>query len=91
MLWTAPQGNAYYILAHAYIAAELNQLNGASIPADVLAAFDTATTLFSTYTPADIGALRGNRAPRPQFIALAKILDDYNNGITGPGHCDEDS
>jgi hypothetical protein len=36
VLWTAPAGNVYYILAHAYIAAELNQLNGASIPADVL-------------------------------------------------------
>ena len=30
VLWTAPKkGNAYYILAHAYIAAYLNELNGA--------------------------------------------------------------
>jgi hypothetical protein len=88
-LWTAPGGNAYYILAHAYIAAELNQLNGASIPNDVLTAFNQATTLFNTYTPAQIGALRGNNATRKQFIALAKVLDEYNNGLTGPGHCSE--
>jgi hypothetical protein len=90
VLWTQPQGNAYYILAHAYIAAELNQLNGASIPTDVLDAFNNATTLFSTYTPAQIGALRGNQPPRGDFISYAETLDDYNNGITGPGHCSEE-
>jgi hypothetical protein len=87
VLWTEPSGNAYYILAHAYIAAQLNQLNGTSIPADVLTAFNTATTLFNTYTPAQIGVLKGSSALRQQFVSLAGILDDYNNGITGPGHC----
>jgi len=90
VLWTSPQGNAYYILAHAYIAAELNQLNGASIPPDVLDAFNYATTLFSTYTPAQIGVLHGNRPPRGDFISYAETLDDYNNGVTGPGHCSEE-
>ena len=85
--WTAPAGNAYYILAHAYMAAALNQLAGTSIPADVLTAFNTATGLFETYTPAQIAVLSGNNALRKQFVELAGILDDYNNGITGPGHC----
>jgi hypothetical protein len=83
-LWTSPRGNAYYILAHAYIAAELNQLNGADIPAEVLAAFDDATVLFQTYSPDDV---RGG--VRHQFIALAELLDAYNNGYIGPGHCSE--
>jgi hypothetical protein len=90
VLWTAPEGNAYYILAFAYIAAELNQLNGASIPTEVLNAFDAATDLFEAYTPADIAGLHGHQGDREYFISYAETLDDYNNGITGPGHCDED-
>jgi len=89
-LWTAPAGNAYYILAHAYIAAELNFLNGASSTLDVDAAFDAATALFETYTPAQI-ADKANKTVRAQFIALAEILDDYNNGLYGPGHCSEET
>jgi len=89
-LWTSPQGNAYWILAHAYIAAKLNQLNGADFTA-AQAAFNSATLLFSnpTYTPAFIGSLRGNNPIRQSFIAYATILDDYNNGLIGPGHCSE--
>lgn len=91
VLWTAPGGNAYYILAHAYIAAELNFLNGAAATPEVQTAFDTATGLFNTYTPAQIAALRGNSPVRQQFIALAELLDDYNNGLIGPGHCSEET
>ena len=86
-LWTAPQGNAYWILAHAYIAAQLNKLNGASVPAAVQTALDQATALFNTKTPAQVAVLRG--AQRQQWITLAGILDAYNNGLTGPGHCSE--
>lgn len=89
--WTNPAGNAYYILAHQYIAAHLNQLDGASIPPAVLTAYNTATTLFNTHTPAYIGGLKGGNPLRQQFIALAGILDAYNNGITGPGHCSEEN
>jgi hypothetical protein len=88
VLWTAPAGNAYYILAHQYIAAKLNFLNGAD-PTDAQAAFDAATTLFNTYTPAQIGALKGNNATRKLFLSLATTLDKYNNGLIGPGHCSE--
>jgi hypothetical protein len=85
VLWTPPRrGNPYYILAHAYIAAELNQLNGASIPDDVLSAFDEATALFETYTPDQVG-----RPLRATFLSIAETLDDYNNGLIGPGHCSE--
>jgi hypothetical protein len=89
VLWTAPQGNVYYILAHAYIAAELNLLNGASIPPAVQAAFDWATNFFNTYTPAQAAGLKG--AAKNAVVNNATILDDYNNGLTGPGHCSEES
>jgi hypothetical protein len=87
VMWTPPQGNAYYILAPQYIAAWLNQLAGAAIPPTVLNAFNTATDLLNTYTPTQVRAMRGNNPMRAQFISIAGILDDYNNGITGPGHC----
>ena len=76
-------------MAHAYIAAKLNFLNGASSPAAVTAAFNAATGLFQTYTPTQIGALKGGDALRAQFISLASTLDNYNNGLIGPGHCDQ--
>jgi len=89
VLWTEPEGNAYYILAHAYIAAQLNMLDGASVPPDVLAAFDQATALFTASTPAEAALMPSDDPTRQLFITLAGILDDYNNGLTGPGHCSE--
>lgn len=89
VLWTSPSGgNAYYILAHAYIAARLNQLNGANFTA-AQAAFDAATALFNNpmNTPAYVGGLKGSA--RNVWINLASTLDKYNNGLIGPGHCSE--
>ena len=81
VLWTEPAGgNAYYILAHAYIAARLNINNGVIMPAEVQSAFDAATILFNTYTPSDVGSWRGSQGARSDFISLAEILDDFNNG-----------
>jgi hypothetical protein len=91
VLWTAPKGNAYYILAHQYIAAELNVLNGASIPSEALDAWNEAAALFNTYTPEEVAEMKGKNGNglRAQFVALAEILDAYNNGLIGPGHCSE--
>ncbi|HEX3126872.1 MAG TPA: hypothetical protein VH394_06055 [Thermoanaerobaculia bacterium] len=89
VLWTAPQGNAYYILAHAWIATTLNGLNGASMPAEVMQGWQEATTLFQAWTPAQIGAQKGTQQPRKRFLELAGLLDMYNNGLLGPGHCSE--
>jgi hypothetical protein len=89
VLWTSGGGNAYYLLARQYIAAQLNVLNGADDSA-IATAFSEATTLFETYTPAEIGALKGKDALRQQFITLAGTLGSYNEGLIGPGHCDED-
>jgi hypothetical protein len=88
VMWTAPSGgNAYYMLAHQYIAAALNILAGAD-PSDVQEAFDDATDLFEIYTPEYIGSLKGNNPIRQEFLALSEMLDDYNNGIC-PGKCEE--
>ena len=87
-LWmNSRKGNAYYILAQAYIAAQLNTLGGVSIPGPVSTAWDQATILFNTYTPLQVAAWKGSKGQRSTFLALAKILDDYNNGLIGPGHC----
>lgn len=89
VFWTSPQGNAYYNLAHQYMAAQLNLLAGASSTAAVDAAIAAATTLFGTYTPAQVAALAKNSALRAQFLSLATTLDNYNNGLIGPGHCSD--
>ena len=91
VLWTAPQGNVYYNLAHQYIAARLNQLDGAAVPANVQTAINQATTLFNTYTDEQAAAWKGKvgKDLRAQFIALAGLLASYNEGAIGPGHCDE--
>jgi hypothetical protein len=80
-------GNAYYILAFQWIAAELNQEAGASISGAAAAAFAAGEALLSSHTPAEIDALSGDDPLRQQFIAAAATLDDYNNGVIGPGHC----
>ncbi len=87
--WTPPRGgNAYYILAHQYIATEINFENGAD-PSEAQEAFDEASELFNTYTPEYIGGLKGNNSIRQQFLELKDTLDQYNNGIIGPGICEE--
>lgn len=88
VLWMTPQGgNAYLILAHAFIAAEMNGLNGAFIPADVQSAWNQAQGLLITYQ--SVMSIPKNSADRGIAIELAEILDDYNNGLIGPGHCSE--
>lgn len=88
VLWTPPAGNVYYNLAHQYIAAELNFLNGAD-PTAAQAAFDAATDLFAANTPAMVASLKG-KAAKP-WTELASTLDQYNNGLIGPGHCSEEA
>jgi hypothetical protein len=87
--WTPPSGgNAYYMLAHFYIATKLNFESGAD-PSEVQEAFDDATELFETYTPEYINGLKGNNPIRQHFISLKNILGHYNDGEIGPGHCEE--
>jgi hypothetical protein len=86
VLWTPPKrGNAFLILSHAFIAAELNVLNGASMPGDVQDAYDQAKVLLISYE--DSMRIPKKSADRISAIQLAEILDEYNNGYIGPGHC----
>ena len=84
ILEVQPKGNAYYILAHQYVATTLN-MQVASVPTAVTMAYNQATAFFNTYSPAQVA---GNKTWHNQATQLAEILDAYNNGKTGPGHCD---
>lgn len=77
----SPGGNAYWILARQYIGALLNQQRGANTSA-ITTQLARAAQLLSMYTPSNVP-----RSLRAEFTALATTLDNYNNGVTGPGHC----
>lgn len=79
ILETPPRGDPWYILAHQWIAARLNAANGASTTADVDDALAAGGALLAACAidPADTQAA----------IAYSETLDDYNNGVIGPGHC----
>ncbi|GHA75544.1 hypothetical protein GCM10007389_31780 [Pontibacter akesuensis] len=84
VLNTAPKGgNAYYILAHQFIAAKLNMKKASSTP-EVTAAFEKAMSYFEDATPANPYAT----VSKEMLVEWAGILADYNEGKTGPGHCD---
>jgi hypothetical protein len=81
-------GNAYLILAHQYIAAYLNSIKDVD-PADTTALgtalIDAAELLKNYSSDLEIPKDDPNRAVA---IMLAETLDDFNNGIIGPGHCE---
>ena len=77
-------GNAYLQLAHQFIAASLNVNGGASGEASVDAALAGAAAYFAG---APAGIPNPVDATRSQLLAWATTLDNYNNGIIGPGHC----
>ena len=86
ILWTPPSGgNAYLQLAHQYIAAKLNIVNGADTTAAVSAAITGAEAFFPGKTP----STSLNNATKNQVKGWATTLDRFNNGLIGPGHCDE--
>jgi hypothetical protein len=82
---TAPAGNKFYNLAHQYMAAKLNLLNGASSTAEVDAAIAGAEALFSSLAA---NSTTLTNAQKTQATAWATTLDNYNNGLIGPGHCE---
>lgn len=89
VFWTPPKGNAYYNLAHQYMAAKLNVLNGAVPPPSVASAITSAEDFFDTYTPAAFNALGKKHALRTSVLNWAGTLGSFNEGAIGPGHCDE--
>lgn len=86
VLQTPPAGgNAYYILAHQFIAATLNVANGATAPAEVQTALANAAAYFAAASPT---TPYPSGYQRSDLIAWASTLDQFNNGYIGPGHCD---
>lgn len=86
ILWMPPSGgNVYLQLAHQYIAAKLNTLNGAYAPADVAAKIALAESILTANSASMY--LKGKDAT--QAKALAALLDMYNNGYLGVPHCSE--
>jgi|SRR5687768_8225937 len=80
ILNTPTRGEAWYILAHQYIAASLNAASGAA-SAEVDAALAESRAILTANCA-------GITADRQNAIDLSYLLDSYNNGLIGPGHCD---
>lgn len=86
VFWTPPQGNPYYNLAHQFMAAQLNVLNGADQTA-VSSTMTAVNTWFST--AGNTPTKNFSKTEKQQLLTWATTLDRYNNGLTGPGHCSE--
>jgi hypothetical protein len=84
ILRTPPRGDATYILIHQVIAAMLNVANGA----DASSVSATLAEADAWLTASPLGS-KPSGVARERGIALASVLDDFNNGTIGPGHCDE--
>lgn len=88
VFWTPPKGgNSWYQLAHQYIAAQLNVLNGAGTTAAVDAALAAAETLLANHPNKKIPKKSDDEGFAKDY---AKTLTQYNEGDIGPGHCDDD-
>ncbi len=66
VFWTPPKGNSYYNLAHQYMAAKLNLLNGTSAGADVQAAMTQAEALFNSVTGTKLTTAQAKQATAGQ-------------------------
>lgn len=81
---TPSKGNALMILAHQYIAAILNVARGASTTPEVDRALADAADLIvdSCGRVISPSSQVGSR-----MVEISSLLDAYNNGLVGPGHC----
>ncbi len=86
IFWMPPSGgNTYIQLAHQYMAAKLNMLNGAGAPASVTTAISGAEAFFDGKTP----STNLTNVQKNQAKGWASTLGAYNEGTIGPGHCSE--
>jgi hypothetical protein len=77
------QGNGLVSLAHQLIGAKLNIANGAD-PTAASAAIASADAMIGGLVVPPVG---GGYLDPSDTSGLTQTLDDYNNGVTGPGHC----
>lgn len=78
------KGNGLVSLAHQLIATKLNVAQGSN-PMEAGDAIVAADALIGPLVVPPIGS--GSLEPS-ETSDLTQILDDYNNGVSGPGHCD---
>ena len=76
---TSPKGDASYILMDQLIAAKLNLISGASDSA-------VASTISNSDNWLSVNGL-GSKSKDQTAINMANTLDQFNNGLIGPGHC----
>jgi len=84
ILDTPASGNGLIALAHQLIAAKLNVAKGAD-PGDVEDAIAAADTLIGSLVVPPIG---GGSLKSAVTSPLTTTLTSYNEGATGPGHCE---
>lgn len=82
ILTTPPKGDAWYVVAHQWIAASLNVAAGAVPPPDVAAALAQVEDMLADC------AIDGGE--HDAALAASEMLDNFNNGDVGPGHCGDD-
>lgn len=91
ILHTPTGGDASLILSHQLIAAKLNINVGGASSSSVDATVAAADAWLAANADAD-GLLPfgvpSASAAGADGVALSAILDDYNNGLIGPGHCE---
>ena len=78
-------GNGLISLAHQLIATKLNIANGAD-PTVIAGTVASADAMIGSLVVPPVGS--GYLSPASTSTDT-QALDDYNNGITGPGHCGE--
>lgn len=79
-------GNGILALAHQLIAAKLNIASGASVPNGVASCISAADSLINGQVIPPVGA--GSLDPGATNT-LTTCLREYNEGDTGPGHCQD--
>jgi hypothetical protein len=85
-IFTQPvRGNGLISLSHQLIAAKLNVGSGAD-PSGIQSAIDAADALIGSRVVPPVGS--GYLAPS-STSALNTALTNFNEGLTGPGHCVE--
>ncbi len=85
ILKTPVKGNGLVSLSHQLIAAKLNVANGAVDPS-ISTTISNADTLIGSLVVPNVGS--GFLSPSTTS-SLTNALDNFNSGVTGPGHCSE--
>ncbi|HEU0030095.1 MAG TPA: DUF4215 domain-containing protein [Kofleriaceae bacterium] len=83
ILRTPVRGNGLIALAHQLIAAKLNIAAGAS-DLEISASIADADALIGSLVVPPVGS---GSLSTDATSELVGALDDFNNGVTGPGHC----